>query len=264
MKQIDIDKLWDKFYDWLIATGPKIILAIVVFLIGQWLIRLVRRKMMSNMQRKSMNPSLQPFLRSLVYGILQILLILLVIQVAGYPLTIFATLVGALGVAAGLALSGTLQNFTSGILILIMKPYTVGDNIIAQGQEGTVSDIRVFYTTLTTYDNRTVIIPNSKLSNELIINLSAEGKRRLDIEIKLPFTVDYKQAESIIRDLLEKTEAVKKDPAPRIGVSTIEPDGYKLILNAWIEAHGFHDVRLKLQEAIIDQLKQQGIKLPGL
>lgn len=262
--KIDVDKLWDKFYDWLIFTGPKLILAIVVFLIGQWLIRFVRKRMTGSMQRRSLNPSLQPFLRSLVFGILQILLILLVIQVAGYPLTIFATLVGALGVAAGLALSGTLQNFTSGILILIMKPYTVGDNIIAQGQEGTVTDIRVFYTTLTTYDNRTVIIPNSKLSNELIVNLSAEGKRRLDIEIKLPFTVDFKQTEGILRSLIDSTKTIKKDPAPRIGVSSIEPDGYKLILNAWVEAHGFHDVRLKLQEEVIEHLKQQGVKLPGL
>ena len=261
---VNVDKLWDKFTDWVIMTGPKLLLAIIVFVVGQMLIRFIRKRMTGSMNRRSLNPSLQPFLRSMVYGVLQVLLVLLVIQVAGYPLTIFAALVGAFGVAAGLALSGTLQNFTSGILILIMKPYVLGDNIIAQGQEGTVTDIRVFYTTLTTYDNRTVIIPNSKLSNELIINLSSEGKRRLDIELKLPFIVDFKQVEDIVRQLLMNNSSIKKDPPPRIGVSTIEPDGYKFIINAWIEAHGFHDVRLRLQEEIIARLKQEGVKLPGL
>jgi small conductance mechanosensitive channel len=260
----DPNKFYDKAYDWIITTGPKLLMAIIIFLIGQWIIRFIRKKMMHSMVRKDVNSSLQPFLRSLVYGILQVLLVVIVIQIMGYPLTIFAALVGSFGVAAGLALSGTLQNFTSGILILIMKPYTIGDNIIAQGQEGTVSDIRVFYTVLTTYDNRTVIIPNSKLSNELIVNLSSEGKRRMDIEIKLPFTVDFSQAQGIVSKILEETEAIKKDPAPRLGVSAIEPDGYKLILNAWVEAHGFHDVRLDLQEEIVARLKQEGVKLPGL
>lgn len=109
---------------------------------------------------------------SLLFTILQILLLLTLMQILGIQMTVFAALVGGIGVAAGLALSGTLQNFTSGILILLLKPYKVGDNIIAQGQEGTVLSIQIFYTVLLTYDNRDVIIPNSKLSNELIINLS--------------------------------------------------------------------------------------------
>lgn len=261
---INVDKLYDKAYDWLITFGPRIIIAILVLLVGQWLIRIIRKRMSSSMHRKEVNPSLQPFMRSLITAALQVLLILLVMQIVGIQLTIFAALVGALGVAAGLALSGTLQNFTSGILILIMRPYTVGDNIIAQGQEGTVTDIRVFYTVLTTYDNRTVIIPNSKLSNELIVNLSSEGKRRLDIEIKLPFPVDFRQAEGIIKEVVNSDNRIMKDPATRIGVSVIEPDGYKMIVNAWVNAHGFHDVRLELQQKIIDALKQAGTKLPGM
>lgn len=260
----NIDKLYDKAYDWVITFGPRIIIALVVLLLGQWLIRFIRKRMTSSMNRRSLNPSLQPFMRSLISGILQILLVLLLMQILGIQLTIFAALVGALGVAAGLALSGTLQNFTSGILILIMKPYTVGDNVIAQGQEGTVTDIRVFYTVLTTYDNRTVIIPNSKLSNELIINLSSEGKRRMDIEMKLPYPVDFKQAESILREVVESDGRIMKDPATRIGVSVIEPDGYKMIVNAWVNAHGFHDVRLQLQQKMIDALKGNGVKLPGM
>lgn len=261
---INVDKLYDKAYDWVINYGPRILIALLVLFVGQWLIRMIKKRMSNSLHRKEVNPSLQPFMRSLITAALQIVLILLVMQILGIQLTIFAALVGALGVAAGLALSGTLQNFTSGILILIMRPYTVGDNVIAQGQEGTVTDIRVFYTVLTTYDNRTVIIPNSKLSNELIVNLSSEGKRRMDVEIKLPFPVDFQQAEQILKEVLNTDNRILKDPAVRIGVSAIEPDGYKLIINAWVNAHGFHDVRLELQEKMIDALKKGGTKLPGM
>ncbi len=261
---INVDKLYDKAYDWVIDYGPRILIALLVLFVGQWLIRMIKKRMSNSLHRKEVNPSLQPFMRSLITAALQIVLILLVMQILGIQLTIFAALVGALGVAAGLALSGTLQNFTSGILILIMRPYTVGDNVIAQGQEGTVTDIRVFYTVLTTYDNRTVIIPNSKLSNELIVNLSSEGKRRMDVEIKLPFPVDFQQAEQILKEVLNTDNRILKDPAVRIGVSAIEPDGYKLIINAWVNAHGFHDVRLELQEKMIDALKKGGTKLPGM
>ena len=120
--------------------------------------------------------------------LLKILLALALLQVLGIQMTMFAALVGAFGVAAGLALSGTLENFTSGILILLLKPFRVGDNIIAQAQEGTVTSIQLFYTVVLTFDNRTVIVPNSKLSNEVIINLSREGLRRMDIELKLAST----------------------------------------------------------------------------
>lgn len=258
------EKLYDKAYDWLLMYGPKIVIAIVVFIAGQWLIRLFRKRMVRSMHQKQVSTSLQPFMRSLIAATLQVLLVLLVMQILGIQLTIFAALVGALGVAAGLALSGTLQNFTSGILILLMKPYNIGDNIMAQGQEGTVTDIRVFYTIITTYDNRTVIVPNSKLSNELIVNLSSEGKRRLDVEIKLPFPVDFAQAEKTIKVVLDKTVGILKDPAPRIGVAVIEPDGYRMVVNAWVHAHGFHDTRLAFQEQIVIALKQDGIKLPGM
>jgi small conductance mechanosensitive channel len=183
-------KFYDKAYDWMIVYGPRLIIALIVFLAGQWFIRFIKKRSTHSMHKRNVDPTLKPFLRSLIYASLQVLLVLLVMQIIGIQLTVFATLIGAFGVAAGLALSGTLQNFTSGILILLMRPFVVGDNIIAQGQEGTVTDIRIFYTIVTTYDNKTVIIPNSKLSNELIVNLSKEGKRRLDIEVKLPFTAD--------------------------------------------------------------------------
>ena len=167
-----MNRFYDKALNWLITFGPRILLAVVMLVIGFWLIAKFRKILHRVLVGKRIDPSLRPFLTGTVSVALQVLLIFAVMQIVGIQLTVFAALVGAFGVAAGLALSGTLQNFTSGILILILKPFRVGDNIIAQSIEGTVTTIRIFYTIVTTFDNRTVIFPNNKLSNEIITNLS--------------------------------------------------------------------------------------------
>jgi small conductance mechanosensitive channel len=201
---------------------------------------------------------------NLIVTILQILLVLGFMQIINVQMTVFAALIGAFGVAAGLALSGTLQNFTSGILILLLKPFRVGDNIIAQGQEGTVSTIQIFFTIVKTFDNRTVIIPNGKLSNEVIVNLSREGTRRLDIELKFNYGVDFNIVKQSIEGSLNSSNGLLKDPAHRIGVQTVDADGYRVEVNVWAPAHGFQDVKLALQEKLISDLKIAGVKLPGM
>ena len=259
-------KFYDKAYTWILDNGPHLLLAILIFVIGQWLIRVLKRIVSGHMIRRQMDSSLQPFLMSLLFTILQILLILTAMQVIGIQMTIFAALIGGIGVAAGFALSGSLQNFTSGILILLLKPYKVGDNIIAQGQEGTVSSIQIFYTVLLTYDNKDVIIPNSKLSNELIVNMSQEGKRRMDIDLKFPFSVDYGQVEKIIHQTIGAYHSDKllTDPPLRTGISTIDADGFHVAINVWVQPHGFVDTKLDLQVKLLEDLKAGGIKLPGM
>lgn len=185
-------------------------------------------------------------------------------QIIGVQMTLFTALVGAFGVAAGLALSGTLQNFASGILILLLKPFEVGDNIITQGLEGTVTSIQVFYTMVKTFDNRSVIVPNSKLSNEVIINISREGSRRLDIDWKFPNNVDIKQVKAIITDAIDQSKDCLKTPEKRIGIKEILPDGYVISINVWVNAHGFQDSKLIIQEAILEAIKGAGIKIPGM
>jgi small conductance mechanosensitive channel len=157
---------------------------------------------------------------------------------------------------------GHFAKFTSGILILVLKPYKVGDNIIAQAQEGTVSSIQLFYTVITTFDNKTVIVPNSKLSNELIVNLSREGTRRLDTEMKVAFPVPFEQIRSIVEQAIKQRTAILKAPAYRIGVSHIDPDCYRIIINLWLPAHGFEDERQGFREALLKTIVSSGIKLP--
>lgn len=255
---------YDKAYNWILTAGPRFLLALLVLFLGIWLIRLLKRALNNHMANREFDPSLQPFLISLFVTALQVMLVLALMQVLGLQMTIFTALIGALGVAAGLALSGTLQNFTSGVLILLLKPFRVGDSIIAQGQEGIVSSIQIFFTVVTTYNNTTVIIPNSKLSNEVIINLSREGKRRLEVEFKFGFGISFEQIREIVQKRIDHSPQILKVPEPDFGVSTVDPDGYKVMVRMWVDAHKFYDVKLSFQEAIIDDFKTAGVKLPGL
>jgi len=265
--KLDADKLhlfYNKIYEWIITKGPSVILGLIVLFVGWWLIKLLGRWLQNGMQRKDVNPSLRPFLTSLVLITLRILLVLTVIQIIGVQLTFLTVLIGGIGVAAGLALSGTLQNFASGVLILLLKPFVVGDNIIAQNQEGTVKSIQIFYTIVTTFDNRTVVIPNSKLSNEVIINISKQGSRRLDIEIKFSYGIDFDAVAEIFNRTIDDFKNCLKSPERRIGVSSLEDSGFKVVLNVWLKAHGFIDTKLAFQKKLLQNLKDGGIKLPGM
>jgi small conductance mechanosensitive channel len=256
--------IYNKLVNWLIAFGPRILLAIFILIAGIWLIRLVKRWLRNFLSHKKLDASVKPFLQGAVSTLLQILLVIALLQVLGIQMTMFAALIGAFGVAAGLALSGTLQNFTSGILILMLKPFRVGDNIVAQGQEGTVTSIQLFYTVVLTFDNKTVIFPNSKVSNEVIVNLSREGHRRIDIELKFPYKVPFERVKSVVKETIEQSDSFLNDPPCRIGVETLESDGYKVKINIWVKAHGFNDTRLAFQEKLMTQLKGSDAKLPAM
>jgi small conductance mechanosensitive channel len=259
-----IEKLYDRAYDWLITFGPRFLIGILVLIAGLWLIRVFARWSQGRMHKKDVNPTVKPFLLSLIKVVLRILLILGVMQIMGIQLTLFAALVGAFGVAAGLALSGTLQNFASGVLILLLKPFVVGDNIITQGQEGTVTSIQIFYTLVKTFDNRTLIVPNGQLSNNTIINMSREGTRRMDINYKFANGIDIKQVRSVINSTIDEAENVLATPTRRIGIASLEPDGYTVAINVWVNAHGFEDAKQALQEALLQDIKDAGIKIQGV
>ncbi len=253
-----LQKFYDQAFHWVITVGPKIIIAIIVLLVGQWLLRIFNRWFKGMMDRKNFNPSIRTFMGNMVAVTMQVLLILLLMQVLGIQMTIFAAIIAAFSVAAGLALSGTMQNFASGVLILLLKPYKVGDTIVTQGHEGSVSSIQLFYTVILTFDNKTVIVPNSKLSNEIILNLSRQGKRRVDIELKFKYSVDYEKVKEVITNCVSSLNNLLQEPATRIGVSKLEPDNYIVIINAWIPAHGFEDCRLLINEKLMNVLKNGG------
>ena len=259
-----LTKFYDQAFTWLLTYGPRIIIGIIVWIVGQWVIRVINKWVKKWLAPRNIDTSLRTFIESLLSVTMQVLLVLLLMQILGIQMTIFAAIIAAFGVAAGLALSGTLQNFASGVLILILKPYHVGDNVVTQSQEGTVSSIQLFYTVITTFDNKTVIVPNSKLSNEIIINLSREGKRRLDIELKFKYSVDFNDLKQVILSSVEKAQGILQDPIPRVGVALLDVDSYKVNINVWTNAHGFEDCKLALLEKLMKDIKSGGILFPGM
>jgi len=256
-----VEKLYDKAYDWLLAIGPRIVAAIIILFLGIWLIRLAKRRVNRVAAKKKVHSTVAPFLEGLVYTSLYVLLAFFIMQILGIQLTMFAALLAAFGAAAGLALSGTLQNFASGVLILLLKPFKPGDNIIAQGQEGTVGTIQIFYTIITTADNRTVIMPNSKLSNEVIINITQRGVRRLDVSFKFNYDQPIEKVKAVLQQAFVDYKETLNDPQARIGVSAMDQDGYTITCNVWVQAHGFEDVRLLINEKLIETLQKAGIKI---
>ncbi len=262
---MDIKDFSERAYSWASTTGPKIIIGIIVFIIGQWIIKLINKWVKNYFHRREVHSSLWPFFESLVVTILQIILALTVLQIIGVEMTIFAAAIASFSVAIGLALSGTLQNFASGILILLLKPFKVGDNIIAQGQDGIVSSIQLFYTLVTTFDNKTVILPNSKLSNEVIINMSREGNRRLDIEMKFSYAFVPEEIQEIIENTIAESSDIMTDPhKPVVGISSLDPDGFKLIVEVWVNALDYNTIKITFQQKLLKDLKEAGIKLPGM
>jgi small conductance mechanosensitive channel len=264
LDSIDLDRQYDLALEWMLRIGPQIIFGLIVLLFGLWLIRFLSKRLRSQMVKRQVHSSLQPFIISLTVTALYVLLIMLVMTIMGFQLTIFGTLIGAFGVAGGLALSGTLQNFAGGVLILLLKPFEVGDSIVAQGQDGVVTSIQIFYTVLLTADSKTVIIPNGKLFNEVIVNVTREGKRRLDFEIKLTYAADPDMVVKIAWDAIKANKSVIANPGNRVGVSAMEVDGVKYIVNVWVAPADYLTTKLALHAQIATDLRTAGVKLPGM
>jgi len=257
-----LQKYYDLVYDWVLINGTRFIAGLIVFLIGYRVIRFFRSRVRERMTRRQVHSSLQPFFFSLVITSLYVALIILVLYILGLSLSVFSTVIGSFVVAAGLALSGTFQNFAGGVLILLLKPFDLDDSIVAQGQEGKVISIQIFYTVLLTADNKTVIIPNGKLFNEVIVNVTREGKRRLDFDVRLGYAADIDKAKQIMLDAIKSTKNVLTTPAIRVGLVGLDNDSIRITVNVWVEPANFLDVKIALMETIIKNLGAAGINFP--
>lgn len=257
-----VEEFYQQFHHWVITKGPNYVFGIIALLVGFWAIKFLRTRLRQRMSRNKVHSSLQPFILSLTITSLYVLLVILVMNIIGFELTIFTTIIGAFSVAAGLALSGTFQNFAGGVLILLLKPFEVDDSIVAQGQEGTVVSIQIFYTVLLTADNKTVIIPNGKLFNEVIVNVTREGKRRLDFDVRLGYAADIEKAKEVMSDAVLATSNVIKDMPVRVGLVGLDNDSIRITVNVWVEPANFLTVKIELMERIIKDLATAGVNFP--
>lgn len=249
---------------WALALtyGGKLLLALLTLVIGFWLIKRLSKMLEKFFALRAYEETLQKFLIQLMSGTLKVLLLISVVSMLGVQMTSFIALLGAIGLAFGMALSGTLQNFAGGVLLLILKPFNVGDYIEAQGFAGTVDEIQIFHTILLTPDKKTIIIPNGPLSNGAATNYSASPLRRVDWTFGIGYSDDIDQARQIIMDLMIADERVLKDPAPFTGVVSLGDSSVNIATRAWVNAADYWDLFFAMNEKVKKTFDLNGISIP--
>ncbi|MFJ7314084.1 mechanosensitive ion channel family protein [Pseudomonas sp. NPDC098747] len=241
--------------------GSRVLLAVITLGIGWWLINKVTQKLGGLLALRNADLALQGFISSLANIILKVLLIVSVASMIGVETTSFVAAIGAAGLAIGLALQGSLANFAGGVLILLFRPFRIGDWIEAQGVAGTVDSIQIFHTVLRTGDNKTVIMPNGNLSNGIITNTNRQPTRKVVFDVGVDYDADLQKARQILLDLA-KDERVLQDPEPQAVVSTLGDSSITVSLRVWVKTADYWDVVFMFNEHSRDRLKAAGIDIP--
>lgn len=240
----------------------KIALALLIYAVGRWLTKWIIRIMNKAFERRNIDSSLRSFLRSVVSVVMTALVILVAVQTLGINTTSFVAIFASAGLAVGMALSGTLQNFAGGVILLILRPYRVGDYITAQGQSGTVKAIGMFSTQLSTVDNRIIYVPNNAISSSIIDNYSQPQTRRVDWKISLTYGDDVDQAREAILAFLKADERVLTDPEPVVFLSELGRDAIIISVRAWVDNANYWDVFFKMNELFYKELPKHGVHFP--
>lgn len=248
----------------LIGFGMKVLMAIVVFVIGQKVIKFIRKIVRRSLERSSADKGVEQFIDSLIKVVLYAILIFSIAAKFGVDTTSVAALLASGGVAIGLALQGSLSNFAGGVLILLLKPFVVGDYIIEDNHknEGTVKEIQIFYTKLSTVDNKTIVIPNGTLANSSLTNVTAKDVRRLDLNIDISYDADLKKAKSIIEGLLQNDDCIMKEEEILVFVDQLAASSVVIGTRAWVKTEDYWTTRWRLLEEIKLTLDREGIEIP--
>ena len=246
----------------LIQYVPTVLLAIVVLVVGLWLIKRVVKLLAKTLEKRETETTLSGFLCSLVSVLLKALLLISIALMVGIETTSFIAILGAAGLAVGLALQGSLSNFAGGVLVLLFKPYRVGDVIEAQGVSGKVADIQIFNTILKTPDNKVVVIPNGAISNDVITNYSVEATRRVDFVFGIGYEDDIPHAKQVLIDLVDAEERALRDPAPLVVVSELADSSVNFTVRVWVNAADYWGVYFDLMERVKMAFDSEGLPIP--
>lgn len=257
-----IDRMLERLLNLSITAGKRILVAVIILVVGRLLIGLVNRLVANMLRRQRIDASVQTFLRSLVKILLTVLLIISVIGALGINTTSFAALLASAGVAIGMALSGNLQNFAGGLVILLFKPYRVGDWIEAQGVQGLVKEIQIFHTVLTTADNKVVYIPNGSMSTAVVVNYTRNETRRVEWTIGIDYGEDVDKARDAISAALAGDSRILPDPAPAVVVGALADSSVNLIVRVWVKADDYWPVYYETYENIYATFNRLGIDFP--
>lgn len=246
--------------DSLVAWAPKILAGIFVLIIGFWIVGWIVGLIGKSMDRASMDKDLQPFLKSMVSVLLKVLVVITAAGVVGIEVTAFAALLAAGGLAIGMALQGTLGHFAAGVMILIFKPYRVGDLVDLQGQVGHVNEIQVFNTVLTSLDHKKVIIPNGIATSGIMTNLSTEGKLRVDLNVAMPYEEDFDKVQAIISKALDKVKTKLPD-TPTIEIEKFDANNVLLAVRPYASPEAYWDVYFQSYKEIKKAFGEAGIEV---
>lgn len=257
-----LDELIDRLYDVSLNAGKHIIAALLVLMVGRLLVKLLNRLVAKMLDRRHIDVGVQSFLRSAVNILLTTLLVVSVIGALGINTTSFAALLASAGVAVGMALSGNLQNFAGGIVVLLFKPYKVGDWIESQGVEGSVVEIQIFHTILRTADNKIVFVPNGSMSTAVVTNYSREATRRLQWTVGVDYGEDVERVKAVVAEVLKGEPRILTTPQPLIVVEALADSSVNIMVRVWVKQEDYWDVHYEMYQKIYDSFNAAGINFP--
>lgn len=257
-----VDDYLNRIINFGIEYAPKLLGGIVVLFVGLWVIKFITKTVGKSLAKSSIDSSLIPFLKSITNIVLKALLAITVMGMIGIEMTSFVAIIGAAGLAVGLALSGTLQNFAGGVVILILKPFKIGDFIEAQGFSGTVKEINIFSTYLNTPDKKLVIIPNGPLSTGALINYSAEPLRRVDWTFGIAYGDDVESFKTAINQFISEDTRILKDPAPFLGLSELAGSSVNFAVKGWVDSPDYWAVFFEMNEKVYTRFPDYNLNIP--
>lgn len=261
-KTIYLEELITKGLNFCVEAGKSIIIAVLIYIAGKALIMLINRMMEKMLCRRQVDPTIQTFLKSLVNILLMALLIISVVSALGVNTTSFAALLASAGVAVGMALSGNLQNLAGGIVVLLFRPFKVGDYIEAQGVGGTVQEIQIFHTILNTPDNKKIYLPNGSLSSGNITNYSKEPTRRVDFTISIDYGENIDKVREVLKEIITNDQRVLTTPEPVIALNALADSSVNIALRVWVKSEDYWAVYWETNEKIYNEFNRRGINFP--
>lgn len=262
LADLDAQTIIHDIVSWLVWTGIKICIALAIYYVGRWLLNRVVKMFDRIMTRRGTEITLHTFLLTLIRTCGYIIMVVVVVSVLGVDSASFVAILASMGLAIGMALSGTLQNFAGGVMILVLRPYKVGDYIEAQGVKGTVQAIRLFTTTVTTFDKQTIYIPNNSISTSIINNYSTSDTRRCSWKISVAYGDDYDEIRAAMHNIIKRDSRVLNDPAPYVRIDNLGDSAVIIEARAWVLNPDYWDVQDSVMEAFYKELPDHGAHFP--
>lgn len=261
-KGVDVEQLLSKLLDWGIEVGKDLLGAIIIYIVGRFIIKQVGRLLARILEKRKLEISVQTFLRSLVSILLNLILAFAIVSRLGVETTSFAALLASAGVAIGMALSGNLSNFAGGLIILVFKPFKVGDYIEGQNANGTVREIQIFHTILTTVDNKVIYVPNGALSSNAITNYNKQETRRAEWVFGVEYGEDFEKVKAVLQRIIDADPRILKDPAPMIALGALSASSVDIKVRVWAKTADYWDVYFDMNKIVYDTFNKEGIGFP--